>query len=138
MSKTNRWDASAPSPRPTICVPHAEREPAPDRQFEVSESRIWLGRWQDDRLIAEACRLRRISRNGAVVVVENALPEGKPVWVSLHGRGKRFGSVPARVSKSVLIAPGTMLVWLTFGIPCPPELLYAAVFGPDALEASLN
>lgn len=138
MSKHNRWDASAPSPRPTVRVAEGARRPAPDRQFEVTESRIWLGRWEDDRLIAEACRLRRISPNGAVVVLENHLPEGKSVWVSLHGRGKRFGSVPARVSKAVLVAPRTVLVWLKFGVPCPPELLYAAVFGPDALEASLN
>ncbi|MDR3638068.1 MAG: hypothetical protein P4L84_29960 [Isosphaeraceae bacterium] len=49
-----------------------------------------------------------------------------------------MGSVPARVAKSALVAPGAVLAWLQFGIPCPAELLYAAVFGPDALEASLN
>lgn len=138
MSRKNRWDASAPSPRPTICVPQGERRPAPDRQFEVAESRVSLGRWQDDQLVTEACRLRRISQNGAVVLLENHLPEGKSVWVSLPGSAKRFGSVPARVSKSVFIAPGAVLVWLSFGVPCPSELLYAAVFGSDALEASLN
>lgn len=137
MSKKVRWDVSVFSPRPTVSARPSEKAPA-DREFDVKESRVWLGRWQDDELVVEACRLRRISQSGALVLLENHLPEGKSVWVSLHGQGERFGSVPARVSRTTLVAPGAVLVWLTFGIPCPDDLLYAAVFGPDALEASLN
>jgi hypothetical protein len=138
MSKKLRWDSSAFSPRPKMTVAAQPEPQARCRQFKPQDGRVWLGRWEDDRLVAEACRLRRISQNGAVVLVESHVPEGKSVWVSLHGRGRRFGSVPARVSKAVAIAPGAVLVWLRFGVSCPAELLYAAVFGADALDATLN
>ena len=138
MPKQVRWDRSRFSPRPKSQVTAQAGSHAQTHPYTPREARVWLGRWEADRLVAEACQLRRISQRGAIVLLESHLPEGKAVWVSLHGHGERLGSVPARVAKSSVIAPGAVLVWLKFGVPCPGDLLYAAVFGPDVLEATLN
>lgn len=138
MSNQFRRDPSSFSLHPNFPVfsRHKTTTPAPD--FQVREPHIWLGYWDHDQRVMRGCRLRRISRVGALVQFESHLPEGKAVWVGLRGQGARLGSVPARVSKAVLVAPRVVLAWLDFGVPCPMELLYAAVFATDELEATLN
>lgn len=138
MAKALRWDPAALSrPAPRRTTTHSQRK-APCRAFRPHDARVWLGRWEADQLVAEACRLRRISARGAVVLLERPLPDGKTAWLRLHRQSHHLGSVPVRVTKSVDVAPGATLVWLRFGVPCPDELLYTAVLGPDALETSLN
>jgi hypothetical protein len=101
---------------------------------EEAEPNIQLGRWQDGQLVLEPCRLRRLSQAGAVVHSARAIAVGTSVWIKLQDAGRRPRSIPARVARVDEAAE----VWLTFAHPCTPDLLYAALFGPNVDDAGLN
>jgi hypothetical protein len=106
----------------------ATRERRQSGRHETGRVRVWLGGWPVGReFVALSADLRNLSRGGARIHVNAPLPPGlEKVWLGLDAPSPAAG-VPAQVLEVLPVAQGRWQVRLAFGIPCPHQLIEAAV-----------